>query len=162
MRRKDREVSTIDGIKSIIEKCKVCHLAMVDEGLPYVVPLSFGYAIDGKKLTLFFHSAKTGRKIDILHENKEVCFEMAYEGKLGHFENPCNAGYYFESVIGFGRVEFVEDVQQKCQALSLLMKQQSGKDFTFTENQADTVCVFKVVSTEFTGKLKPAPSGNTK
>ncbi|MDP4094583.1 MAG: pyridoxamine 5'-phosphate oxidase family protein, partial [Bacillota bacterium] len=38
MRRKDREVSDINEIENIIEKCKVCHLAMVDKGLPYVVP----------------------------------------------------------------------------------------------------------------------------
>jgi uncharacterized protein len=161
MRRKDREISSIDEIKSIIEKCKVCHLAMVDKGLPYVVPLNFGYSIDNGILTLFFHSARTGRKIDIMHENKEVCFEMAFEGTLSRITNPCNAGYYFESVIGFGYVEFIEDVQQKCRALSLLMKQQSGQDFTFTENQAETVCVFRVISTEFTGKVKPAPGGKT-
>lgn len=155
MRRKDREVSDIEEIKSIIEKCKVCHLAMVDKGLPYVVPLSFGYTIDDNSLTLFFHSAKAGRKLDILSENNSVCFEMAYEGELGLFENPCNSGYYFESVHGFGCVEFIEDVNEKCNALTLLMKHQSNQDFVFTEKQANSVCVYKVVSTDFIGKKKP-------
>jgi nitroimidazol reductase NimA-like FMN-containing flavoprotein (pyridoxamine 5'-phosphate oxidase superfamily) len=160
MRRKDREVSDQEGIKNIIEKCKVCHLAMVDKGMPYVVPLNFGYTIDDNALTLFFHSAKTGRKIDILSENKAVCFEMAGEGKLGDIEDPCNSGYYFESVIGFGRVEFIEDIPGKCRALTLLMKHQSDRDFTFTEKQVNSVCVFKVVSTDYTGKRKSNPKGN--
>ena len=86
MRRKDREVSNTEDIKHIIEKCKVCHLAMVDKGLPYVVPLNFGYIVDGNSLTLFFHSAKTGRKLDIFNENNAVCFEMVCEGKLGYVE----------------------------------------------------------------------------
>ncbi|MHB8064990.1 MAG: pyridoxamine 5'-phosphate oxidase family protein [Ruminiclostridium sp.] len=119
MRRKDREVSNTEEIKHIIEKCKVCHLAMVDRGQPYVVPLNFGYIIDENSLTLFFHSAKTGRKIDILSENNAVCFEMAFEGKLGYIEDPCNSGYYFESVQGFGHVEFIEDINEKCNALTL-------------------------------------------
>lgn len=161
MRRKDREVSKTEEIKHIIEKCKVCHLAMVDKGLPYVVPLNFGYIIDENSLTLFFHSAKTGRKLDILNANNAVCFEMAYEGKLGYIENPCNSGYYFESVHGFGHVEFIEDINEKCNALTLLMKHQSKQDFIFTEKQVNSVCVYKVVSTDFIGKRKPNPNGHT-
>lgn len=157
MRRKDREISNIEEIKHIIEKCKVCHLAMVDKGLPYVVPLNFGYIIDINSLTLFFHSAKTGRKLDILNENNAVCFEISCEGELGYVENPCNSGYYFESVHGFGHVEFIEDINEKCNALTLLTKHQTNQDFVFTEKQADNVCVFKVVSTDFVGKKKPKP-----
>ncbi|MCX8131990.1 MAG: pyridoxamine 5'-phosphate oxidase family protein [Clostridia bacterium] len=161
MRRKDREVSNIEEIKSIIEKCRVCHLAMVDKGLPYVIPLNFGYKIADNSLVLFFHSAKEGRKIDILKENNEVCFEMAYEGKLGHVENPCNSGYYFESVHGFGHVEFIEDIDEKCNALTQLMKHQTNQDFIFTEMQANSVCILKVVSSNFVGKRKPNPNMHT-
>lgn len=161
MRRKDREIANIEDINKIIEKCKVCHLAMVDKGLPYVVPLNFGYTIENNLLTLFFHSAKTGRKIDILNENNAVCFEMSCEGKLGHIDNPCNSGYYFESVHGFGYVEFIEDTNEKCNALTLLVKHQSNQNFIFTEKQADSVCVYKVVSTDFIGKIKPNPNVHT-
>lgn len=158
MRRKDREVTDINEIVSIIKKCKTCHIAMVDKGLPYVVPLSFGYMMDNDCLTLYFHSAKTGRKIDILTENTSVCFEMSNEGELGIFENPCNSGYYFDSVIGFGNVEFINDVNEKCKALTLLMQHQSNQNIVFTENQANGVCVFKVASTDFTGKRKRNPN----
>jgi nitroimidazol reductase NimA-like FMN-containing flavoprotein (pyridoxamine 5'-phosphate oxidase superfamily) len=157
MRRKDWEVTDINEIMSIIGKCRVCHLAMTDKGLPYIVPLSYGYMFNGNTLTLYFHSAAEGRKIDILKENSSVCFEMSCEGELGLFENPCNSGYYYESVIGSGRVDFVEDVDEKCMALSLLMKHQTKRDFVFNEKQANSVCVFKVVSTDFTGKKKPNP-----
>jgi len=40
MRRKDKEVTCIGGIEEILLKCKTCHVAMIDDGLPYVVPLS--------------------------------------------------------------------------------------------------------------------------
>jgi len=161
MRRKDREVTTIEGIGSIIEKCKLCHLAMVDNGLPYVIPMNFGYELDKKTLKLYFHSAKSGRKIEILNKNKAVCFEMAVEGTLGEVVDPCNAGYLYESVLGFGHAEFIDDIPEKCRALTLLMKQQANRDFTFTEKQASGVCVFKVISTDFTGKRKPDPNEHT-
>ncbi len=162
MRRKDREVTDINEIKGIIDKCKVCHLAMADEGKPYVVPLSFGYMLDGNTLKLFFHSAKEGRKIEILKKNNEVCFEMACEGRLGLFEDPCDSGYYFQSVIGFGHAEFVEDAAEKRGALALLMKHHTGGDYEFTDKQAGTVRIFKVVSTDFTGKKKNDPKGEEK
>lgn len=157
MRRKDREVTNIEEIKRILEKCKVCHLAMVDKGLPYVIPLNFGYIIEDNSLILYFHSAKAGRKIDILKVNNNVCFEMSWEGKLGHIDDPCKSGYPFESVHGFGQVEFVEDVKEKCNILTEIVKYQSNQEFIYTEKQANSVCVFKVVSTDFVGKRKPNP-----
>jgi len=41
MRRKDREITDINGIEEILLQCKTCHVAMVDDGTPYVVPLSY-------------------------------------------------------------------------------------------------------------------------
>ena len=71
MRRKDKAISDASGINAIIEQATVCRLAMVDGNKPYIVPLSFGYQAN----TLYFHGALTGRKIDILKENPNVCVE---------------------------------------------------------------------------------------
>ncbi|MDP4152250.1 MAG: pyridoxamine 5'-phosphate oxidase family protein [Bacillota bacterium] len=157
MRRRDREVTNIEEIRKIIDKCKVCNLAMVDKGTPYVIPLNFGYTIEGDMLTLYFHSAKEGRKIDILKENNSVCFSMMVEGMLGHIENPCNSGYYFESVIGFGKVEFITDVDEKCKILSNIVKHQSNQDFSFTQKHTDSIAIYKVTTNDFVGKIKPNP-----
>ena len=159
MRRKDREITDINGVEEILLQCKTCHVAMVDDGVPYVVPLSYGYKfLDGNVLELYFHSAAEGRKIDILKNNNKVCFEMSCEGAPIHSETPCNSGYYFASIIGFGSAIFIEDVSENCNALSVMFKHQTGKDVAFTSEQAETVCVFKIVSSEFTGKKKPWPS----
>ena len=58
MRRKDREITDIEEIRDIIEKCKVCRLAMQDEEGLYLVPLNFGYEFEEESLALYFHSAK--------------------------------------------------------------------------------------------------------
>jgi len=155
MRRKDREVTDIKDIEKILLQCKTCHVAMVDDGAPYVVPLSYGYRVlDKNVLELYFHSALEGKKLDILKRDNRVCFEMAYEGQPVHSEAPCNSGYYFASVIGNGKAVFIEDVDEKCEALAIMFKRQSNRTVTFSADQAKSVCVFKIVSTDFTGKKK--------
>ena len=156
MRRKDREVTDFDKIREILDGCKTCRLAMVDNGQPYVVPLNYAYELDDGALTLYFHSAKDGRKIRILRENGAVCFEISSEGEPIRAENdPCNSGYYYACVHGFGDARFIDEAGEKCAALTLLTKHQSGIDAEFTARQADGVCVFKVLSADYTCKVKP-------
>lgn len=158
MRRKDRQVTDIKEIQNILDECKTCHLAMVDHGRPYVIPLSYAYEMEGDTLILYFHSAKQGRKLDLLRENNAVCFEMCFEGEPIFAEKtPCNSGYYFSSVHGFGTVQFIDNEDEKCTALTLLMQHQAELMVQFTPAQADTVCVYKVISTDFTGKKKLHP-----
>ena len=161
MRRKEREVTDINSIEKILIQCKTCHVAMVDDSLPYVVPLSYGYKILKENvLELYFHSAPEGRKLDVLKRNNKVCFEISYEGAPVHSETPCNSGYYFASVIGFGEAVFIEPADEKSEALSIMFKHQAGRDVTFTAEQTKGVCVFKIVSRDFTGKKKQRAINN--
>ena len=159
MRRKDREITDMNSIEEILLQCKTCHVAMIDGDTPYLVPLSYGYKLlDGSVMELYFHSALEGRKLDVLKRNNKVCFEMSSEGEPVYSETPCNSGYYYASVIGFGEAVFIDDAKEKCDALSIMFKHQSGKDVAITTEQGESVCVFKVVSTDFTGKKKSRPS----
>ena len=159
MRRKDREITDLDEIEAILRQCKTCHIAMVDDGLPYVVPVSYGYSILNRTLLeLYFHSAPEGRKLDVWKRNNKVCFEVSCEGEPVHAETPCNSGYYFASVIGYGEVTVIHDIKEKCKALSVLCKHHTGREAAFTADQAKNVCVFKIVSANFTGKRKPRPT----
>ena len=160
MRRGDREVTDLRNIEEIIKKCKTCHIAMVDNGLPYIVPMSFGYKFVNNRLNIYLHCAYEGRKVDILKTNPNVCFEMSLEGEPIHSSIPCNSGYYYESAIGTGNVMFVEDVSEKCMALTYIVKQQTDKEYVFTKQQSDSVCVFKVEVETLTGKRKPKEACN--
>lgn len=155
MRRKDREIVEKDKLVEVLEMCKTASVAMIDEGVPYVVPLSYGYEMqEDKTLVLYFHCAKEGRKLDILHKNSKVCFTIFSEGEPLHAEVPCNSGYYYASIIGNGDVEFIEETSKKCYALGKMFERQAGRWVDFTKEQADAVCVFQIVSKEFTGKQK--------
>jgi nitroimidazol reductase NimA-like FMN-containing flavoprotein (pyridoxamine 5'-phosphate oxidase superfamily) len=156
MRRKDREIESVEEKLAIISKCKVCRLAMADGNTPYVIPLNFGYEYTEGIITLYFHGAGEGMKIDILKKNPSVCFEMDCEHQLIEAASPSGYSYAYESVIGFGGVTFIEDPRDKIGALNILMKHQTGKgDFVFTERDLARVCVYKVRADSFTGKRRP-------
>jgi uncharacterized protein len=152
VRRKDREVTEIMDLLQIITQCKVCRIAMQDQEGLYIVPMNFGFSYEGDQLVLFFHSAKEGRKINALKENSNICFEMDCEHRLITDDVVCEYGYSFKSIIGKGKAIFIDDVEEKKVALSMLMKHQTGQDFSFEDRMTNTVIVFKIVVDQFAGK----------
>jgi nitroimidazol reductase NimA-like FMN-containing flavoprotein (pyridoxamine 5'-phosphate oxidase superfamily) len=156
MRKKEREITDIGKIEEILRQGRTCQVAMVDEGLPYVVPLSYGYSfLADHTLEFYFHSAPVGRKMDVWAKNSLVCFSVFLEGEPIHTETPCHSGYYYSSVIGYGEVVILEDTAEKCRALSVMFKHQTGEDVVFDESHLTRVCVYKIVSRDYTGKIKP-------
>ena len=149
MRRKEKEITDKSEIESIIRKSFVCRLGIVDEGLPYIVPLCFGY----DKGALFFHSAKEGRKIEILKKNNQVCFEfdIAPEVQPGG-RTACAWGMKYRSVIGFGKAAFIEDPGEKRKALDIIMRQYDDGDFEYSEKAFGKALVIKVDIESMTGK----------
>jgi hypothetical protein len=152
MRRKDREVTKISELMEIIAQCKVCRISMQDKDGLYIVPMNFGYTYEDNQLELFFHSAKEGRKISSLKDNNDVCFEMDCEHRLITADEACQYGYSYKSIIGNGKVIFIDDAKEKKLGLSALMKHQTGKDFSFDEKMINSVCVFKIIVDNYTGK----------
>lgn len=154
MRRKDREVSGQEII-DIIHKQDVCRLAMVDQGVPYIVPLNFGYQTEGTKLELYFHCANEGRKLDILRKNPTVCFELDGGHRFLKGNSPCQYSFAFESVIGTGEVEFIEDREEKAAALGIIIERFGpDPDFVYPEAMISGVTVFKVIVKEVKGKRR--------
>ena len=67
MRRKDREIINKEQIWRIMQRCGVCRVAFHDAEYPYIVPLNFGIG-KGEPLTLYFHCAAQGKKLDLMQE----------------------------------------------------------------------------------------------
>jgi nitroimidazol reductase NimA-like FMN-containing flavoprotein (pyridoxamine 5'-phosphate oxidase superfamily) len=148
MRRDEKEIKDRAEIDSIIRRSQVCRLGLSDNGQPYVVPLCFGY--DGK--VLYFHCAKEGRKLDILRRNDRVCFEFDVVAGLVEADQACNWGIRYQSVIGFGTAQVIEDVAQKRTALICLMAQYSRQAFVFPPDMLTRAAVVKIEIESLTGK----------
>lgn len=121
---------------------------MVDGNKPYVVPMSFGHA-NGH---LFFHSAREGRKIDILRRNNRVCFEFDIDHQVVVGAKACKWGFGYQSVIGTGKAYFIDQLEAKKKALSVIMRQYSDKTFEYDERVVSKTLVFGVAIETVTGK----------
>lgn len=152
MRRKDRQVTDPVQIASILTRAKVCHIGISDQDAPYVVPLNFGYELQDDVLTLYFHSAHEGRKIDLIQKNPSAGFAIDLANGLIEAQSPCAYGYRYESIIGEGVCTLVDDVEEKKLALRAIMRQQTQSDVSFSDEQAKSCAVFKIVSTRFSAK----------
>ena len=158
MRRHDRELALPEQCIDVISRCKVCRLGLIDDEGMYIVPLCFGFDYVDGILTLYFHSAREGRKLSAIVHNPNVAFELDGGHRLIESESPCGYGYCFESVVGNGIASIITELEEKSAALNRLMEHQSGRSFEFSPAQLDTITMFKVVASSFRGKRRPAPS----
>ena len=154
MRRKDREVTEISDILSIIDSCKVCRIGMTDDQGIYIVPMNFGYEFVDNRLDIYVHCAKEGRKLSAIVVNPSVCVEMDCEHRLTEDEVACEYGYRFASVIGNGKAHILKDIEEKKHGLSVLMRHQTGREFVFEDAQTKSVAVVRIKIEAFTGKRR--------
>ena len=157
MTKRERQITDPDKILEILDKAKVLRLGLCANNEPYVVPMNYGYVFEEGKLVLYLHSAVRGKKLDMLRQNPRVFFEldcdlMPFEGRV-----PCQYGLAYSSVMGRGTGYIVEDVEEKKRAMSVLMKTQTGKDFSFEDRLVSMVAVIRIDVTEYTAKHRPVP-----
>jgi uncharacterized protein len=139
------------AIEDIIRDCQVCYVGMVDKNnTPYVVPFNFGY----DEGYIYLHSAREGRKMDILKNNNRVCVTFSTGHELRHQSEgvACSYSMKFRSVMAFGHVEFIEQVDRKVEILNKVMLHYTGKEFTYNAPSLQEVATYRVVIEEMTGK----------
>lgn len=152
MRRKDREITDLNEIYSIMKKCDSCSVAFFDNEFPYIVPLNFGIEFNNNQFTLYFHGAPAGTKLKLLSQNSHVAFEMSCSHKLLLGETACASTMEYESVCGNGIMTLLSENDKK-QALTHLMSQYQNKaSFEFDENELKAVAVMKLEVKQISGK----------
>ena len=157
MTKRERQVTDESRIEEILDTAKVLHLGLCVNNEPYVVPMNYGWTREGGKLVIYLHSAVRGRKLDMLQANPKVFFELDCDRVPFEGELPCQYGMTYASVMGRGTARILEDVAEKEAAMSVLMKTQTGKDFSFNERLVSIVAVIRIDVTEYTAKHRPVP-----
>lgn len=154
MRRKDREITDLSEIEKIINQAYACRLALVDGNTPYIVALNFGY-LSGNPSKIYFHCAKEGKKLDVIAQNNNACFQLDINQELVVAEKACGFSMKFKSVVGFGKICRVENEQEKTDGLNLIMKQYTGKDdFDFNPKMLNSIVILRLDIDVITGKQK--------
>jgi uncharacterized protein len=152
MRKKEREITDIIEIESIIKESDVCRIGLADGNIPYIVTMNFGYS-GGKEKYFFFHCAKEGRKLDMIRKNNYVCFELDTGHGLKAGKQACDFSMGYRSVVGFGNISIVVDEKEKITGLKQIMAHYTDrKDLTFRPGSISSTTVLKLNIKEMTGK----------
>ena len=157
MTKRELQITDESRIRQILDTAKVLHLGLSVNDEPYVVPMNYGYVMEEDKLVLYLHSAVRGKKLDMIRQNPKVFFELDCDRIPFEGEKPCQYGLSYASVMGRGRARIVEDVEEKKKAMSILMKTQTEKDFSFDDRLVSIVAVIRIDVAEYTAKHRPVP-----
>jgi nitroimidazol reductase NimA-like FMN-containing flavoprotein (pyridoxamine 5'-phosphate oxidase superfamily) len=143
-------INNREEIDQIIRSCKTCWLAMSVEDIPYVLPMNF--ALDGNSVIL--HSAQSGRMWETLKKNRNVCINWTLGEDLAWQDVKVGCSYRVKSksVLVEGKVEFVNDFEEKTRFLQLLMSQYSDREFKFSKPAVENVGILKVAIEKISAK----------
>jgi len=148
---KSREVTHLQTLHDTALKSLACYLAMVDDNdVPYVLPMNFGL----HEGNIYLHSAQTGKKISILRKRPQVCVSFSTDHELRYQSEQvaCSYGMKYRSVLAHGKVEFIEDFDEKVKALNIIMQHYTGKDFKYSDPSIHEVLVWRVVVEKWEGR----------
>lgn len=151
MRLKEKEIKELTILEEILREAPIGRLGVCTNGKPYVVPMNFAYS-DG---SIFLHSHREGKKMQIISENPLVCFEVD-EGQIKEAEKPCSYGFIYQSVIVEGTIRVLEDPEEKLRGLKQISnKYATGKDEQLSREGMEIykdLMVLKIEINQITGK----------
>ena len=142
MRRNEHELTDQERIDMLIGSCQVCRLGFVDGDRPYIVPLNFGYAREGRKMDLARRNGTAGFELDTAHE--------LHEGDAA-----CSYSFRYQSVIGSGTVRELTDPEEKRRALTCIMEHYTEKtDWEFPDAALGRTAVLALTVEELAAKVR--------
>jgi nitroimidazol reductase NimA-like FMN-containing flavoprotein (pyridoxamine 5'-phosphate oxidase superfamily) len=150
MRRYGQQISDSE-CKEILKNTKRGVLSLIgDDGYPYGVPIDHWYCDEDGKI--YFHGAKEGHKIDSIKNCDKASYCVYDEGYRKEGDWALN----IKSVIIFGRISLVEDVEKAREICTALVRKfTDDEDYLEKElkNALPRVQCLEFVPEHMTGKL---------
>ena len=146
-----RVITDKKELTGIIQRCQWCHLAMTDtDGKPYVLPLNFGFMDD----VIYLHGKQHGKKIDILKQHPDVCINFTTDHQLRYQDEQvaCSWSMKYRSVLCYGKAEFIEEPEEKINAMHIVMSQYTKGEFKFNPPSIREVSVWKINVLKYEGR----------
>ena len=105
-----------ESVHRILDEGFVCHVGLVIEGQPFVIPT--GYARVGD--TLFIHGSQASRMLRAAAKGIDVCLTVTLVDGLVLARSAFHHSMNYRSVVVFGRAMVVEEREEKLAALRAL------------------------------------------
>lgn len=149
MNKKERQL-TAEQTAALIAKGKTGTLSLHgDDGYPYAVPVNYVYFNDA----IYIHGAANGYKVDAVKANPKACFSCYVNVEI--LADKLTAA--FESFIATGKVEMIEDKDEKKAVLDYIVDELSAPEFKekgtkMIAAMLDKTGIIKFTIEEVTGK----------
>jgi nitroimidazol reductase NimA-like FMN-containing flavoprotein (pyridoxamine 5'-phosphate oxidase superfamily) len=155
MRRKDKEITDKNEIEDILTTVMVGRLGTCSNGIPYITPVNFTY--DRETSKIFLHCANEGRKLENIRVNPNVCFEVEEVSNVIVKQPTCASSVAYRSVILFGTIKVLTDLNAKNDALQKLAEKYAPQNpkAPFTEAMLNKTNVLEIEVREITAKRSP-------
>ena len=112
MRNKKQELTQEECVEILKNEPRGVLAILGDNDYPYSLPLTYVYA-DGK---IYFHGANSGHKLDAIKKNSKASFCVMDKG----IKQEDDWWYTFKSVIVFGNIKILTDMDEKIDKLTCL------------------------------------------
>jgi nitroimidazol reductase NimA-like FMN-containing flavoprotein (pyridoxamine 5'-phosphate oxidase superfamily) len=158
MRRADKVISPEQALATL-ERGYCGRIATIGpDGYPYCVPMLYVW-LSGE---VYLHNAKAmgNLRASVDHESR-VCFEVDEPGDVfpyGRFE--CDTSVAFRSVILFGKVRVVDEMEAKQQFFEALMRKYARSEWDRPKGffpRLDQITLYAIAVERMTGKETPLP-----
>ena len=157
MRRADREVTDRNQLEEILRECTAVHIGAQDGAGLFVVPMNYGYTLEGDRLTLYIHSAQEGRKVAAFRAGGTVAFEMDGRHALRTADTACGHSYTYQSIMGSGTIRELTEAGAKRAALELIMEHMTGRgSWDMPDASLERTAVFAIQADQWAGKRNQA------
>lgn len=141
-----------EEIDKIIEACDICFVGILEEdGSPYVIPMNFAlYEGD-----ILLHSGPHGKHLDLLAKDNRACITFCSERtlKYQHPDVACSYSMDSKSVLCKGRIEFVEELEEKGKLIKTFMKHYTEREFTISTPAIRNVKLWRLRVESVTAKM---------
>lgn len=149
MRRQDKQMESQEEIEEILRTNFTCRVAFTDPQGPYLLPLHYGY----HNGNLYFHSARVGKKIDLMRADPRVCVEISDSISIYDGPEACDYGTEFRSLLIQGEAKLDLDREEAKEGLNAIMQQYTGQaKWEYTEKMLLRTLVWKIVPKHISAK----------
>ena len=134
----------------LLDRMPVGRLGMSTDDGPYVVPVNFIYADE----CIYFHSGLKGKKVEALRTDPRVCFVVDEPGPQVTWEQGCGITQIYESVMCFGKAEFIKDISERRRILEMLISKYlpGNNHVTLLDRNVKNTAVVRLRIEQMTGK----------
>jgi len=117
--RRPQNAQSDEWVREFLRRAHLGHLATRWDDQPFITPTAFWY--DSNRHEIYFHSNIVGRVRANAERHDRVCFEASDFGKLLPSNIALEFSVQYESVVAFGLIRVLEELDEKRRALSGLI-----------------------------------------